>query len=506
MHRAASPAAPGAVAGRVSSLALVSLALAACGDNLEGVPDEILSSDVYAGRCTQPRSGIDQTTGDAFPDVHGSVLDEKLWVRSWINDLYLWYREVPDVDPTHYADALTYFDQEKTPAKTASGKPRDQFHFTIGTAEWNSQSLGGVEAGYGVQWALLASRPPRNLVVAYTVPGSPAALAGLDRGAQVVSVDGTAVLDGNPDPLNAGLFPVNLNEKHSFVVIDRGATTPHTVTLTSGSIDLVPVQSVHTLPPPNDHVGYFLFTDHIATAEKGLVDAITQLRAAGITDLVLDMRYNGGGYLDIASELAYMIAGPTATAGKTFEQLTFNDKHNTDPQTGQPLKPEPFVSRTEGFVPTKLAAGQQLPTLGLSRVFILTGPGTCSASESVMNSLAGVDVQVIQIGAGTCGKPYGFFPQDNCGTTFFAIQFQGVNNKGFGDYADGFVPGGIFRGCAAEDDFGHALGDPAESLVAAALSFGASGTCPAAPAVRERPSAGPVIPKPAWRQNRIIRR
>jgi hypothetical protein len=123
-----------------------------------------------------------------------------------------------------------------------------------------------------------------------------------------------------------------------------------------------------------------------------------------------------------------------------------------------------------------------------------------------MNSLAGVDVQVIQIGAATCGKPYGFFPQDNCGTTFFAIQFQGVNNKGFGDYADGFVPGGIFRGCAAADDFGHALGDPAESLVAAALSFRASGTCPAAPAVRERPDAGPVIPKPAWRQNRIVRR
>ena len=60
---------------------------------------------------------------------------------------------------------------------------------------------------------------------------------------------------------------------------------------------------------------------------------------------------------------------------------------------------------------------------------VLTGPDTCSASESVINGLRGVDVEVNLIGGPTCGKPYGFYPQDNCGTTYFAIQFQGVNAR-----------------------------------------------------------------------------
>ena len=78
--------------------------------------------------------------------------------------------------------------------------------------------------------------------------------------------------------------------------------------------------------------------------------------------------------------------------------------------------------------------------MNLSRVYVLTGGTTCSASESIINGLRGVDVEVIQIGSTTCGKPYGFYPEDNCGTTYFSIQFKGVNAAGFGDYADGFSP------------------------------------------------------------------
>jgi hypothetical protein len=217
------------------------------------------------------------------------------------------------------------------------------------------------------------------------------------------------------------------------------------------------------------------------------------------------MRYNGGGYLAIAAQLAYMIAGPTATNGKIFERETFNDKYpTTDPVTGQPLTPSAFLDHTVGF---SLASGQPLPTLGLSRVFVLTGGGTCSASEAVMNGLAGVDVQVIQIGSKTCGKPYGFYPEDNCGTTYFAIQFEGVNQKNFGDYSDGFVPQGILPGCFVPDDFTHTLGDPAEARVAAALQYRAAGMCSAA---RLGPDANPLaaaegtILKSIWRQNRIL--
>jgi hypothetical protein len=237
-------------------------------------------------------------------------------------------------------------------------------------------------------------------------------------------------------------------------------------------------------------VGYVLFNDHLAPAEQGLFNAFTTLRAANVTDLVLDLRYNGGGYLNIASEAAYMIAGPAHTTGLTFEKTVFNDKHPTiDPVAGGTIEPVPFYSTTLGIT-SGFAAGQALPFLGLSRVFVLTGPDTCSASESVINSLRGAGVTVIQIGSTTCGKPYGFYPQDNCGTTYFSIQFKGINNAGFGDYPDGFSAqnqttgyvGVQIPGCSVADDFTHALGDSAEGRLAAALAYRASGSAAACPA------------------------
>jgi Pyruvate/2-oxoacid:ferredoxin oxidoreductase gamma subunit len=211
-------------------------------------------------------------------------------------------------------------------------------------------------------------------------------------------------------------------------------------------------------------VGYLTFDDFNAVAEKQLIDAFTMFRSQGASDLVIDMRYNGGGLLYIASELAYMVAGP-ATAGQTFERLQYNDKT-------APGAPIPFLDSAYGFpAPVPARAGQALPWLGLKRVTVLTTAGTCSASEAVINGLRGVDVQVDIIGAQTCGKPYGFTPVDNCGTTYFSIEFQGVNAKGFGDFADGFAPT-----CMVPDDLSRAQGDPAEGLLAAALAYRSAGT------------------------------
>jgi len=287
--------------------------------------------------------------------------------------------------------------------------------------------------------------------------------------------------------------------------------------MVSANVTEAPVTNVSVIQGTS--IGYMLFKDHIATAEGALINAVNQLKSQNVTDLVLDIRYNGGGYLDIASELAFMIAGPTTTAGKTFELTQFNNKHpSIDPVTLQPITPVPFHSTTQGF---SVAPGSALPTLNLSRVFVLTGPGTCSASESVMNSLRGVGVNVIQIGSTTCGKPYGFYPADNCGTTYFSIQFQGVNQVGFGDYPDGFSPantvtpeGVSVPGCSVADDLSHALGDPSESRLAAALGYASSpGACPApsgnlARTLSSRKAATTeegIVPKTPWQTNRIYR-
>lgn len=502
--------------------ALVSLA--ACGgggdsgssggttvDPTSGLP----ASSTLAKRCVAPRNAsVVDEDGLPYGDVQGTAADEKAWVRSWIDETYLWYQDVRNLgattlDATRYASAEAYFDVLKSPLSTASGSPKDKFHFTYDTPTWVALSRSGQSFGYGFEIALLAATPPRKAVVAFTDPNTPAANANIARGAEILTVDGVDLVNGgtqaNVDVLNAGLFP-SAAGSHTFTLRDVGSSATRSVTLVAGTLTSTPVQNVKTLAAPNDKVGYMLFNDHIATSEPLLIAGINQLKAAGVTDLVLDIRYNGGGYLDIASELAYMIAGPGPTNGKVFEKLSFNDKNPFGLSDAQ--RTTGFHTTSLGFAPGS-QSGQALPSLGLSRVYVLTGAGTCSASEAIMNGLRGVGVTVNQIGATTCGKPYGFYPQDNCGTTYFAIQFQGVNQAGFGNYADGFVPT-----CPVADDFNHALGDPAEARLAMALGHLKSGTCtPAASSglakIQSAASAKdlrePLLVRSPLRENRFYR-
>lgn len=482
-------------------------------------PGVFMPASTFEARCQIPR-GANAPNGP-WPDVQGTTTDENNFLRSYSNDTYLWYDEIVDRDPSLF-DTPSYFDLLVTTERTPSGSLKDNFHFSVDTNEWIALSQSGTSSGYGVQFAALSTTPPRRYVVAFTEPGSPATSPGVDlaRGAEILTVDGVDVVNGTDiDTLNAGLFPASDGETHSFTVRDLGSATERSFMMTSASVTATPVQNVTTIPTATGDVGYLLFNDHIATAEAGLFDAVNDLIDADIDDLVVDIRYNGGGFLDLAAEFAYMIAGDAPTAGRTFELIQFNDKHpTTDPVTGQPITPVPFYSTAQGF---SVAQGTGLPTLALSRVYVLTGPGTCSASEAIMNGLRGAGVEVIQIGSTTCGKPYGFYPTDNCGTTYFTIQFRGVNDQNFGDYSDGFSPantvgaaGVSVPGCSVADDFGAALGDPTEGRLAAALQYRETGTCPSPSGIGAPPTAAATVgdgerillPKSPWRQNRILRR
>jgi carboxyl-terminal processing protease len=479
-------------------------------------------SSHYAALCQNPRSGTDPVTGRAYPDSQGTTLDENNFLRSWTNELYLWYSEVPDVDPGTYSSTSAYFDILKTTATTSTGHPKDRFHFTYSTASWEQLSGAGVDIGYGVTWDLVANTPPRQVYAGYVWTGTSAAAAagaGVARGWEILSIDGADMINATDqtsiNTLNAGLTPTSSGELHAFVFKD-GSDVTHNLTLQAAAVTETPVPVVNTIATAAGQVGYLLFNSHIATSEQELIAAINQLKSANVTDLVLDLRYNGGGYLDIASELAYMIAGPGPTAGQPFEKQVFNNKHpNTNPVTGMPLTPTPFHTTTQGYSTT---AGAALPYLGLPRVFVLTGPGTCSASEAIINGLNGVNVQVIQVGSTTCGKPYGFYPQDNCGTTYFSIEFQGDNAQSFGSYPDGFSPqnsvvvtSAVLPGCSVADDFTHALGDSTEGRLAAALNYAAGQSCPSPPTGNSAPPAVSALDHQAvhrapWRENRILQR
>ncbi len=420
----------------------------------------------FAQKCVVPTTWINPYNNLQFTDTQGTVVDENNWLRSWSNATYLWYDEIIDKDPTLYADPVAYFSLLKTEASTASGKPKDQFHFSVSLAEYEAY-LTAVSARYGFYFRVLHNSPTTEVVILYTEPDSPAAQAGLQRGTKIIAVDGNAFNV-------ADLVPDERDETHTFLVLDASSVTPRTVVLSAAVITSTPVRHVSVFDTTAGQIGYLLFTFHAGKAEEELIDAIRYFADAGISDLVLDLRYNSGGLIDIANRFSYMLAGFDQSAQPVFYSQQFNDK-----------SPE----LTSHILSSLSSAGEALPTLNLARIFILTGPSTCSASELIINGLRGIDVEVIQVGETTCGKPYGFVDQINCGRVYSSVNFKALNNKKFGDYADGFSPensiktaGVRLSGCYVEDnDYVHTLGDPQEALFAAALQYSIDGSCPAVP-------------------------
>ena len=463
-----------------------------CGDTYETVTAEepvFFPSDIFEGFCADPSKGSP-----------GLYTDENNWLRSWSHETYLWYDEIIDQDPSCCSTPV-YFGLMKTFERTASGTPKDKFHFAVPAAQFlaNRQSIA---IGYGAEFVLLRAAPPRDVRVAYTEPGSPATAPGvnLSRGAQILEIDGENVLDSNNiNVLNNGLFPRTVGESHTFTVLDLGSQVPRTVTMTSVAVTSHPIQNVDILPTSSgERVGYMLFNAHSEPAAQAIIEAGNYMKNAGIDDLIVDLRYNGGGLLYVAQIFSSMIAG-TEKEGLVFEELETNGK---------------LPSGSWEFT-LEYAAGRDVldevdltvPSLGLPRLFVLTTFQTASASESIINSLRGVDIDVIQIGSVTRGKPYGFLPTENCGIYYHSINFRGVNAKGEADFEDGFTPH-----CQVAEDFNHRLGNPEEILLKTALAYQASGACPPAEgesstarvSSAESSSSGEAISRPPGFSGKIV--
>jgi carboxyl-terminal processing protease len=498
---------------RSAAAAVALAALTACGGGGGGSTPPMAGAQVCS--ANNPYRG-DATSATTV----GNIGTEKTWLRDYVDRSYLWYDKVPGVNaadaiyshdtPLGFYDSIdTYFLDLVRPFTNPPGKPVDKFSFTYPTAAWDQLINSGSTVGYGIEWHFGSSTPPRNIRVSYVHPGSQADIAHVLRGDTLVLADNVSADDNTQagvNTLNAALFPAS-NSQHSFRFSRAGAPVAD-YTFVAGSVTLKPVQS-QVLSVNGARVGYLLFNDHVLPAEADLISAFATFSAApGISDLVLDLRYNGGGYLYIASEVAYMIAGAARTTNKVFESTVFSNKRSNE-NTATVFDDLACVPNPTTFQCTR---NDPLPTLNLLRVYVLVSGSTCSASEAIINGLRGVDVDVRLIGSTTCGKPYGFFGQDNCGITYFPIEFQGVNAKNFGDYPNGFIPGGSgttadnVPGCAANDDLNHQLGDPTEGQLAAALSYRASGNSACLPLMtgnRATPLAAGISAAAA--QGRVIK-
>ncbi len=438
------------------------------------------NSELFMSQCETPRNGIDPLSGRFYQDSLGSLLHESFYLRSFVNEFYLWYDEVEDRNPRDFATPQEYFDVLKTFEETPSGQEKDEFHWSMDTADYIKQFEQNIFAGFGVNF--VSQRDGQGLLrvlVAFVQEGSVGDLAGLKRGMRVIEANGVnfenELSDSDIDKVNEVLFRPSVGQQYSFKM--QTSNGEQDFDLIAEDVAMEPVQKVAVIESElNRKVGYIQFNDHVSSAEQPLIQAFADFNENNVEELILDLRYNSGGELDLAARLAYMVAGAAQSREKIFNQQQFNDKWGiNDPFTGLASN-TPFFSFSSNLRP--------LPSVNLNRVFVITTDDTCSASETIINGLRGIDVDVIQIGGKTCGKPYGFYPEPNCGTTYFTVQFRGVNHKGFGDYEVGFAPANAneafaieIPGCFVEDDLTREWGDKEEAMLAEALRWIDSQTC-----------------------------
>jgi carboxyl-terminal processing protease len=384
------------------------------------------------------------------------VSSQKTWLRTYMADRYYWSGASPDPEPAGYASVQAYFDALRYPGDALT--PGDRWSYLSDSAAFNQFFSEGRTLGYGIFVNGLEGVLPLKL--RYIEPASPAAVAGLKRGDTIVSVNGRSAADLMAAHDFSAFSPAREGDTLVMVLADGAGT--RTVTLTAATHDLTPVSvaSVLTLPS-GTRAGYLVLKDFITQAEGPLAAAFAQFRAAGATELIIDLRYNGGGRVSTSNVLASLVAG-ASRSGEVFTRLRFNAKHRASDT----------VYRLDGA-----------PGPAFSRVVVLTGPRTCSASELVVNGLKPY-ANVVTIGGATCGKPFGFNPTESCATTFSAVNFESFNGLDQGRYY-----AGIGATCDVSDDFSRELGDPAEKLTAAASSYLQTGVCPVVSTDRAHPQS-----------------
>jgi C-terminal processing protease CtpA/Prc len=446
---------------RPGSLMLAAL-LAACGGGGGDSPAP------PAAGVPPPASASPATPPDAPPapapappqDGACSAAGQRESLRAYMEDQYYWAAQAGN------AQAATidgYF-------QSLLSKPADRYSYSEPTAAHDQTFLFGRRLGYGytLAWADTAQAVMK---VRQVEPQGPAAAAGLKRGDTILSIDGQP-----PARIAAGALPAVTGKgiPREFRIRDA-AGGERVLTVLSDEFALSAVTATRTLDVTRGgepvKVGYLAYQQFVTYGFIDLGDAVRTLSAAGVKELVLDLRYNGGGSVNVARDLASMVGG-TRTAGQVFADLRFNGRH-----------PEKNLSIRYATVPQALPAP---PIEGLQRVVVIASGATASASELLVNGLRPF-MPVVLIGETTFGKPYGFAPRDACGTTFNAVNFEAFNSRGVGGFTAGFAPD-----CQVPDDLARQPGDPQEARTRAALFYIANGRCESA-----APQSAVLMPPPA---------
>ena len=370
-----------------------------------------------------------------------STIGQNRFVFDVIDQWYLWNDSLPNIDPDNYSSPESLLD-----ALTANAPVVDRFSYIADQATSDAFFNAGEFTGLG----FTSKNINNHLILALVFSGSPAAQAGLARGYEIVSVDGVDVVS----TLTAG-NSVDFGANETGVLVDieykdlDGIITRTNVTKNTVNIDTVPASGV--IDNNGISTGYLHFYTFIEPSNAALDAAFSEFETAGVEELIVDVRYNGGGLITVANYLAGLIGGTT-----TVDQVLSKRLHNADRAAAE--------DETTYF-------SDQVHALDLSRVVFITAGGSASASELVINALSPF-LDVVLVGDTTFGKPVGQYGFDFCDSTLFPVAFETVNADNEGEYFDGLAVD-----CPANDDLSTALGDTTEASLAEALTYLDTGSC-----------------------------
>jgi carboxyl-terminal processing protease len=404
-----------------------------------------------------------------------SLRNRQDFAFSVLNEWYLFPETLPtSLDPTPYSTVQAYIDALTA---TARSQNRDRFFtYITSIAEENAFFSSGSTAGFGVRFAYQSDR----LFVIEAFEGAPALAAGIDRGTEILAIGtteanlvsvNTILASQGTNGVNTALGPSTAGTTRVLRVTDASGT--RNVTVTKADFNIAPLSSRYGVRVIDNgggqRVGYINMRTFISTADNQLRDAFADFRTQGITNFVIDFRYNGGGLVSTAELMGDLMGGNRAT-GDIFSITRFRASKSSNNETRR------FRPLSQSVSPVKIA-------------FISTS-ATASASELVMNSFVPyLGVNAALVGGNSFGKPVGQIALDQsaCDDRIRVVAFAKDNASGQGDYFTGLA-GTMRTTCAAADDISRPLGDPSEASLRTALDFIAGRSCTPVSAAAKQPS------------------
>ena len=443
------------------------------------------------------------------PTVATGTRDEltKDSIFLYAKEFYYWNTSLPTYDafkPRSYSTneaelfAITQFSNDPTtgkPYEYVSGSTTPKYSFiesvSTGTISSLKADINGSASDYGFS---LLYNDVSDLRVKYVYPNSSAAQQGLQRGFKITAINGRTNLTYSSSTvafLNSALFGTNSTINLTFTDLN-GVSKSVVVSNTTYTVNPILYTNVYTIGTKK--VGYIVFNSFTNNVTSALTSTFSTFASQGVTEMVVDLRYNGGGYVTTATQLINILA-PSAQTGSTMFTYYYNAylqglttaQRKTSILAHQPLlddngKLQTFTTGVNGKYATyadlnysntsadNIEKFSKTGTLNLSRIYFIVTDATASASELTVNSLKPV-MDVKLIGSTTYGKPVGFFPIRIDKIDLYIPEFETKNQAGVGGYYSGMT---VDK--EGYEDLTKSWGDETETLLGYALQYARTGS------------------------------